>query len=148
MKVKFGSGIKVMKITNKSLAVIAVLGTCLGSSGAAHAEGLLESCSTDIAKFCSEVTPGNGRVISCLYAHEDKLTESCDAASADFGDMIDSFFFGLRQAYQTCAPDIEKHCSGVKMGQGRLISCLAENQATLGKDCGEIVSRLSDDLTK
>jgi hypothetical protein len=137
-----------MKITGKSLAAMSVLCIGLGSSAAANAEGLLESCSTDVAKFCSEVTPGNGRVISCLYAHEDKLTEACDAASADLGDMIDSFFFGLRQAYQTCAPDIEKHCSDVKMGQGRLISCLAEKQATLGKDCSEIVSRLSDDLTE
>lgn len=137
-----------MKTKGKSLALAAVLCMGFGVSSSATAEGLLESCSADIVKFCDEVTPGNGRVISCLYAHEDKLSEACDAASADLGDLIDSFFFGLREAYATCSADIEKHCSDVKMGQGRLVSCLADNQATLGKDCGDIVSRLSDDLTK
>jgi hypothetical protein len=137
-----------MNIKGKLLALGAVLCIGFGAASPAVAEGLLESCGTDISKFCGEVTPGNGRVISCLYAHEDKLSEACDAASADLGDLIDSFFFGLRQAYATCAPDIEKHCSDVKMGQGRLVSCLAENQSTLGNECGDIVSKLSDDLTE
>lgn len=83
-----------------------------------------------------------------MASPEDSLTDACDAATADLGDLIDSFFSGIREAYATCAPDIEKHCSDVKMGQGRIVSCLASNQTTLGKDCGDIVSRLSDDLTE
>jgi len=137
-----------MKIMIKSMAVAAILCTGTGASGVASAQGLLESCSTDIAQLCSKVSPGNGRVISCLYAHEDSVTEACDAATADLGDLIDGFFSGIREAYATCSPDIEKHCSDVKMGQGRLVSCLASNQATLGKDCGDIVSKLKDDLTE
>ena len=51
-----------------------------------------------------------------MASPEDSLTDACDAATADLGDLIDSFFSGIREAYATCAPDIEKHCSDVKMG--------------------------------
>ena len=31
------------------------------------------SCAKEIKKYCSTVTPGEGRVIYCMQAHEDKL---------------------------------------------------------------------------
>lgn len=143
---KFLSEIKEMKMIVKSMAFAVILYTGFAASGVAGAQGLLESCKTDIVELCSKVTPGDGRVMSCLYAHEDSLSEACDAATADIGDLIDGFFSGVREAYAICAPDIEKNCSDVKIGQGRLVSCLASNQATLGKDCGDIVARLKEDL--
>jgi hypothetical protein len=87
-------------------------------------------------------------MMSCLYAHEDKLSEACDAATDDIGDLIDSFFFELQQAYAACAPDIEKHCSDVKFGQGRVLSCLASNQASLSSDCDDVVATLKKDLAE
>lgn len=137
-----------MKMIIKSMAFGAILFTGIAASGVAGAQGLLESCKADVAEFCSKVTMGDGRVMSCLYAHEDSLSEACDAATDDIGDLIDGFFSGIREAYAICAPDIEKNCSDVKIGQGRLVSCLAENQKTLGKDCGEIVARLKEDLAE
>ena len=135
-----------MKMIVKSMAFAAILYTGFAASGVAGAQGLLESCRTDIVQFCSKVSPGDGRVISCLYAHEDVISEACDAATDDMADLIDGFFAGVRDAFAICAPDIEKNCSDVKVGQGRLVSCLASNQATLGKDCGDIVARLKEDL--
>ena len=99
-------------------------------------------------KFCNQVTPGNGRVISCLYAHEDSLSDACDAATADLGDLIDGFFADIRDAYDQCAPDIAKHCSDVQMGRGRLVSCLAESQGKLGKECSEMVAKLKPKLVE
>jgi len=143
---KFLSEIKAMKIIIKSMAFAAVVYSGVGASGAASAQGLLENCSTDIVKFCSQVSPGNGRVVSCLYAHEDSITEACDAATDDMGALIDGFFASVGEAYAICAPDIESKCSDVKFGQGRIVSCLAENQETLGQDCADIVTTLKEDL--
>ena len=35
------------------------------------------SCATDIKSFCSQVTPGEGRLMLCMMAHEDKLSDQC-----------------------------------------------------------------------
>ena len=50
--------------------------------GAANAQNLnaqnlvvdaLKGCSKEIETYCSSVTPGGGRLVSCARAHEDKL---------------------------------------------------------------------------
>ena len=30
------------------------------------------------AKFCGQVTPGEGRLVLCMMAHEDKVSNKCD----------------------------------------------------------------------
>lgn len=34
-------------------------------------------CATEIENFCSQVTLGEGRMLACFYAHEDKLSGQC-----------------------------------------------------------------------
>ena len=46
------------------------------------------ACAKDIKKYCKTVTPGEGRMIYCMQAHEDKISPQCDyelgeAASRD-----------------------------------------------------------------
>ena len=36
---------------------------------------LESSCGEDIKKYCSAVTPGGGRLLYCMQAHEDKISE-------------------------------------------------------------------------
>jgi hypothetical protein len=35
------------------------------------------ACETDINKFCKEILPGKGRIVSCLKSHERELSETC-----------------------------------------------------------------------
>lgn len=35
------------------------------------------ACGDDIKKHCSDIQPGQGRVMSCLYAKRDKLSKKC-----------------------------------------------------------------------
>ena len=42
-----------------------------------------EGCSSELAQYCAEVTPGEGRLLACLYAHGDKLSGQCDYALYD-----------------------------------------------------------------
>jgi hypothetical protein len=41
---------------------------------------VLNGCNTEVARFCVEVAPGEGRLLACLYAHGDELSRRCDYA--------------------------------------------------------------------
>ena len=38
------------------------------------------ACGEDIERFCSDVTPGGGRMASCMDAYSDQLSRSCQSA--------------------------------------------------------------------
>jgi len=40
-------------------------------------KGCEQACSGDIAQFCKEVQPGEGRIIKCLKEREKELSPSC-----------------------------------------------------------------------
>lgn len=49
---------------------------------AALAQQALAACADDAARHCAGVEPGEGRVVTCLFARRDVLSASC-AASLD-----------------------------------------------------------------
>jgi hypothetical protein len=122
---------------------LALMALCFGlSPSAANSQSVFEACDSDIAAFCSKVTPGNGRIMSCLYAHEDKITETCDAAVGEIADIIDTLFAGLRYTMQQCKADIAAHCTDVAYGEGRIISCLHEKKSSISDGCRETVENV------
>ncbi len=108
----------------------------------ASAQSIFASCEDDLAKFCSAVNPGHGRLGACLYAHEDQVSPSCDAAIVEIADLIDILFERLRYAKQQCGADIAKLCGETEIGQGRLFSCLYEQKAALSAECLEVIENV------
>ena len=45
----------------------------------------IDACEADADKFCLDVQPGEGRIVSCLKKNESKLQASCTAALKDTG---------------------------------------------------------------
>jgi len=41
---------------------------------------LVAACSDEIDRYCRDVTPGEGHLLACLYAYEDRLSPACRAA--------------------------------------------------------------------
>ena len=110
------------------------------------AQGVLEACEPELLEYCGEIEPGHGRVLSCLYANETRISETCGEAFVDIADIIDGLFFTIGSTLAICAADLEKHCTGTQFGGGRLISCLSEVQTDLEPECGSIVSELAPEL--
>jgi hypothetical protein len=46
----------------------------------AQLKPVLTACRPDIAKFCSTVAPGQGRIKDCMKAHLPELSEVCKEA--------------------------------------------------------------------
>jgi len=41
-----------------------------------------EACKADLAQFCPDAQPGGGRLMACMRAHKDELSDGCKAALA------------------------------------------------------------------
>jgi hypothetical protein len=97
--------------------------------GATHAQNpvdeALKGCSTEIKSYCSSVTPGGGRLVSCAKAHEDKLSSECIYAINRAGYWLDFLARTLTYVASQCAADALKYCPDVKLGEERVLNCLS-----------------------
>ena len=110
------------------------------------AQSIFESCAKDLKTYCAAVTPGNGRTLACIYAHEDKVSDRCDAATENAAALLDWFFETMRYVYDRCADDVQKHCAGTEFGGGRIFSCLNEKSSDLTDACKEVAAEFSGRL--
>ena len=92
-------------------------------------ERAIEACEYELTHFCSTVTPGEGRLMMCLGAHEDKISVGCAVAVYEAAVAID-VLAGLIAAIGTaCEQEIIDHCATpasdtefvVEAGQGQVV---------------------------
>ena len=60
-------------------------------------EGVVTGCKAELEKYCSNVTPGEGRVLACLYAHNDKLSGRCEYALYDAAVQLERAVFPMKE---------------------------------------------------
>jgi Cysteine rich repeat len=130
-------------------AVLGFEGTAVGQTQqiAARLDAAVKkveaACSNDLKKYCSTVTPGEGRLILCMQAHEDKISEKCDYALFDASRKINRALDRIDRAADICWSDIEKHCSNIPEGGGRILQCLIGEKTSLTPACQAEVGKLS-----
>jgi Cysteine rich repeat len=109
---------------------------------ASAAQKLQAECAADLTKFCSTVTPGEGRLLLCMMAHEDKISTKCDYALYNASRNLGRALNMIEQAADVCWPDIEKLCADIPEGGGRIAQCLISKKSTLGQDCQTALDQL------
>lgn len=112
------------------------------TSGTKAIEVFMEGCRTDIDTYCDQVTPGEQRLMSCIYAHEDKVSDKCkgnvrDALLLVKADIAQANFVG-----RLCGSDILAHCGDVEPGDGRIQACLTGKSADLSQTCRQALANL------
>jgi Cysteine rich repeat len=134
-----------------SLSVLAMTTPSVVSAETAIAKAVTEkaekviakiqaSCATDIKSFCSQVTPGEGRLMLCMMAHEDKISDKCFTTLVDAGDAVELTISSAKRAAAVCAPEIDTLCADVKAGGGQIAQCLIDNKAKLSSACSAEVA--------
>ena len=98
-------------------------------------ESVAKGCEQELTSYCSNVTPGEGRILACLYTHEDKLSGMCEFALYDAAAQLERFVGALTYLANECDEDLDTHCASVEEGEGRLAQCLLENKDKLQKRC-------------
>ena len=103
-------------------------------------EAVAMACETELTNYCGQVTPGEGRLLHCMAAHEDKLSGQCEYALYQAATILEQMGAALSYLINSCAADAETYCSAVAMGEGRLLACLEENVANVSNTCKTAVA--------
>ncbi len=117
------------------LAVLFVGDTFAADKG--PVETVLEGCAKEFDTYCKDVTPGESRLLACLYAYQDKLSPGCEYSLYDAAAQLEHALTVLTYVANECRDDLKAYCSAVPAGQGRLLTCLDRQQAKLTKRCDQ-----------
>jgi len=98
-------------------------------------EYVVNSCEADLKQYCSQVTPGEGRLLHCAAAHEDKLSGQCSYALYQAASLLEQLSVAIAYVAQSCETEIKTMCGDVKAGEGRILTCLEGNSESLGDAC-------------
>jgi hypothetical protein len=85
------------------------------------------------------VTPGNGRILACLSAYEDKLSSRCEYGLYQASEELEAYAAAIKHVATECKADLMSKCGEVQVGQGRVAQCLKKNEATLAPGCKQAI---------
>jgi len=105
-------------------------------------QGVLDSCKSDIESYCSQVTLGDGRLLACFYAHEDKLSTDCQYGLYKAAATLEQVVTAFKYVAASCEADIATHCGDTQPGDGRLLLCLKEKQKDVSEGCAKALDEI------
>ena len=101
---------------------------------------LISACESDIKNYCSQVTPGEGRLLHCMAAHEDKISGQCEYAFYQAATLLEQLSMAIAYVARECETEIETLCSDVVVGEGRILACLDAHTEIVGEGCKKAIA--------
>ena len=123
-----------------ALIVAAFVAGPLATAEETLVDYLVTACETDIENYCSQVTPGNGRLLHCMAAHEDKISGQCEYALYQAATVLEQLAAAMVYVAEQCRTEIETICSDVVLGEGKLPACLAEHDEDVSDGCKKAIA--------
>jgi len=102
------------------------------------AERVQNACRTELQNFCATVTPGEGRLLLCMQAHEDKLGNQCELALFEASRNARQAMRRIERVADACGSDIQAQC----VGSVSIAQCLSEKRAVLSPACQAAAAEL------
>jgi hypothetical protein len=103
---------------------------------------VLEGCNSELVQYCAEVTPGEGRLLACLYSYSDKLSGQCELALYDAAARLERAIGAITYVASECRADLETHCADVEVGEGRVAQCLKDHASELSPGCDQALTNV------
>jgi len=125
-----------------SFALFAIVGAQNAMAQESVVEMVTKACENEIDSYCSQVSPGEGRLLSCFYAHEDKLSVQCINALYDGMQTLERAVEAISYVAAQCRDDIDTHCGETVPGEGRIAECLLGKKAELSAPCSSAIDEV------
>jgi Cysteine rich repeat len=91
----------------------------------AFAQG--RACAQDVAKFCQGVKGGQG-IMQCLKEHQTELSSQCQT-------RVQTMETRRKEMSDACQSDVQRFCTDISPGGGRLAQCLKQHESELSSTC-------------
>jgi Cysteine rich repeat len=101
---------------------------------------VLGGCGSELTQFCAKVTPGEGRLLACLFSYGDKLSGQCESALYDAAARLERAINAITYVASECRAEIQNHCANVEPGEGRIAQCLLDNASQLSPGCDQALT--------
>lgn len=101
---------------------------------------LARSCNQDIAKHCSKVNLGGGRVQQCLTQNQAKISTGCRSTIAEVQNLLQLRAEARRVVIRVCDADMKRLCQGVQPGDGNMLECILKAQRSVSQSCNQAVT--------
>jgi sporulation protein YlmC with PRC-barrel domain len=95
------------------------------------------ACSDDIERFCSDVTPGGGRIASCVDAYSDQLSRSCQSALSRAVNRVQR---AVETMAGSCLSAVQQQCGNA----GNVKQCLQQKNSSLPQSCQTIIAAVQE----
>ena len=95
------------------------------------------ACSDDIERFCSDVTPGGGRIASCVDAYSDQLSRSCQSALSRAVNRVQR---AVETMAGSCLSAVQEQCGNA----GNVKQCLQQKNSSLPQSCQTIIAAVQE----
>ncbi len=127
----------------KKLIVVVGIVLAMSVTGTWAQESIIDdvmaACEPEIDAYCSQVTLGEGRLLACFYAHEDKISGRCQYAVYEGAAQLEQFAVAITHLATECMGDLETYCAEVELGEGRVGTCLLEHKAEVTPACAKAI---------
>jgi sporulation protein YlmC with PRC-barrel domain len=100
---------------------------------ASAVERIENACGEDIERFCSEITPGGGRIASCVQAYSDQLSRRCQFVLRRTVNRVQQ---AVETIADTCMSAVKQQCGD----SGNVKQCVQQKSASLPQSCQVIVA--------
>jgi hypothetical protein len=91
------------------------------------------ACGEEIERFCSDVTPGGGRMASCMDAYSDQLSRSCQSALRRSVNRVQQ---AVASIADSCMSAVQQQCGTAD----NVKQCLQQKSSSLPQSCQTIVA--------
>lgn len=92
-------------------------------------------CSADAAIFCPGLAQNSRKSFMCLMAYEDNLSLRCSLGIVEAAMSLEMGMMAIDHSIKSCGADADKYCLDVEIGEGKIVSCLKQNESKLDPLC-------------
>ena len=95
----------------------------------------VRGCEADAALLCPGLPLNSRKSFMCLMAYEDNLSTACSLGIVEAAMTLEAGMMAIDYSIKACEADADKFCLDVVPGDGRIVSCLVQNESRLASQC-------------
>ena len=96
------------------------------------------NCGPELETYCKNVTADKGRRLACIYAHNDKLSQTCESALYTSAKEFKNISKSLNRFVVACLADIDKLCSNSGISEDSILQCLEDHKENVSAHCNAV----------